>query len=58
MGDGEVLFRASADGGQTFGDKINLSNNTVTNSVDSEIAAEGSNVVVTWWRETVHQMNQ
>jgi hypothetical protein len=49
MGDGEVLFRASADGGQTFGDKINLSNNTVTNSVDSEIAAEGSNVVVTWW---------
>jgi hypothetical protein len=49
MGDGEVMFRASADGGQTFDDKINLSNNTVTNSVDAEIAAEGGNVVVTWW---------
>jgi hypothetical protein len=48
-GDGEVMFRASNDGGSTFGDKINLSNNTVTNSVDAEIAADGSNVVVTWW---------
>jgi hypothetical protein len=48
-GDGEVMFRASNDGGQTFGDKINLSNNTVTNSVDAEIAAEGENVAVTWW---------
>jgi hypothetical protein len=48
-GDGEVMFRASNDGGSTFGDKINLSNNTVTNSVDAELAADGSNVVVTWW---------
>ncbi|HYY67005.1 MAG TPA: hypothetical protein VE572_01520 [Nitrososphaeraceae archaeon] len=48
-GDGEVMFRASNDGGATFGDKINLSNNTVTNSVDAEIAAEGANVIVTWW---------
>lgn len=48
-GDGEVMFRASTDGGATFGDKINLSNNTVTNSVDAEIAAEGGNVMVTWW---------
>jgi hypothetical protein len=48
-GDGEVMFRASNDGGSTFGDKINLSNNTVTNSVDAEIAADGSNVVVSWW---------
>lgn len=48
-GDGEVMFRASVDGGATFGDKINLSNNTVTNSVDAEIAAEGGNVMVTWW---------
>jgi len=48
-GDGEVMFRASNDGGATFGDKINLSNNTVTNSVDAEVAADGSNVVVTWW---------
>jgi hypothetical protein len=43
------MFRASNDGGSTFGDKINLSNNTVTNSVDAELAADGSNVVVTWW---------
>ena len=48
-GDGEVMFRASNDGGSTFGDKMNLSNNTVTNSVDAEIAADGSIVVVTWW---------
>jgi hypothetical protein len=48
-GDGEVMFMASNDNGATFGDKINLSNNTVTNSVDAEIAAEGGNVMVTWW---------
>ena len=48
-GDGEVMFRASTDGGATFGDKINLSNNTVTNSVDAQIAADGGNVIVTWW---------
>jgi hypothetical protein len=48
-GDGEVMFRASNDNGATFGDKINLSNNTVTNSIDSEIAAEGGNVIITWW---------
>jgi hypothetical protein len=43
------MFRASNDGGSTFGDKINLSHNSVTNSVDAELAADGSNVVVTWW---------
>jgi hypothetical protein len=48
-GDGEVMFRASNDNGANFGDKINLSNNTVTNSIDSEIAAEGGNVIITWW---------
>jgi hypothetical protein len=48
-GDGEVMFRASNDSGATFGDKINLSNNTVTNSVDAEIAAADGDVVVTWW---------
>jgi hypothetical protein len=48
-GDGEVMFRASNDGGETFGDKINLSNNSATNSVDAEVAADGSNVIVTWW---------
>ena len=46
---GEVMFRASTDGGETFGDKINLSNTTDADSVDAEIAAEGANVIVTWW---------
>jgi hypothetical protein len=46
---GEVIFRTSNDGGATFGDKINLSNSNNTDSIDAEIAAEGDNVVVTWW---------
>jgi hypothetical protein len=48
-GDGEVMFRVSNDSGATFADKINLSNNTVTNSVDAEIAADDDKVIVTWW---------
>ena len=43
------MFRASTDGGATFADKINLSNTTDTQSEDVEIAAEGENVMVTWW---------
>jgi hypothetical protein len=45
----EVMFRASTDGGRTFGDKINLSNSTGADSQDVEITAEGENIVVTWW---------
>ena len=30
-------------------DRINLSNITDAESVDAEIAAEGENVIVTWW---------
>jgi hypothetical protein len=48
-GNHEVLFRASNDGGETFSDKINFSNTTGAESVDAEIAAEGANVIVTWW---------
>jgi hypothetical protein len=48
-GNDEVMFRVSNDAGGTFGDKINLSNTTTTDSQDVEIAADGSNVVVTWW---------
>ena len=33
----------------TFGDKVNLSNTTAVDSQDAEVAAEGSNVAVTWW---------
>src|SRR3712207_3850499 len=46
----EVMFRASNDGGQTFGDKINLSNSTDTESQTAEILAVGNNTVfVSWW---------
>ena len=43
------MLRSSPDGGSTFSDKINLSNTTDINSQDVEIAAEGDNIVVTWW---------
>ena len=45
----EVLFRSSNDSGVTFADKINLSNTTTADSVNTEIAADGNNVVITWW---------
>jgi hypothetical protein len=45
----EVMFRASNDGGATFGDKMNLSNTPDADSGRVEIAAEGANVIVTWW---------
>jgi hypothetical protein len=45
----EVIFRASTDGGATFGDKIDLSNTTDADSTRVEIAGEGSNVIVSWW---------
>ena len=45
----EVLFRASTDGGATFGDKINLSNTTNADSTRAEIDSDVDSVVVTWW---------
>jgi hypothetical protein len=48
-GNDEVLLRISNDAGGTFGEKINLSNTTTTDSIDAEVAADGGNVVVTWW---------
>lgn len=45
----EIMFRASADAGATFGDKINLSNTTNADSWRVEIAGEGPNVLVSWW---------
>ena len=45
----EVLFRAFTDGGVTFGDKINLSNSSNTNSTRAEIDSDADSVVVTWW---------
>ncbi len=49
-GNWEVMFRASNDGGQTFGDKINLSNSTDAESQTAEILAVGEDsVFVSWW---------
>jgi hypothetical protein len=48
-GNEEVMFRASTDGGETFGDRVNLSNTTDADSWRVEIAGEGDNVVVSWW---------
>ena len=48
-GNDEVMFRASQDGGKTFGDKINLSNTTNANSTRVEIDSDANSVVVTWW---------
>jgi hypothetical protein len=48
-GNDEIMFRSSNDGGASFTDKINLSNSTDADSQDVEIAADGDNVIVTWW---------
>ncbi len=56
-GNEEVMFRASNDGGQMFGDKMNLSNSPDTQSRTAEIIAVGNNMVfVSWWElnENVH----
>ena len=45
----EVMFRVSTDGGQTFGEKINLSNTTNSDSSNVEINSDADSVVVTWW---------
>ncbi len=45
----EVMFRASNDGGATFGDKMNLSNTPDADSWRVEVAGEGADVIVSWW---------
>ena len=47
IGNYELMFIASTDAGQTFGNKINLSNTSNSESVDASIAAaSGSNIYV------------
>lgn len=48
-GNFEVMFKASKDNGQTFEDKINLSNSTNGTSIGADVAASGNNVYVTYW---------
>lgn len=43
------MFSASTDGGATFGDKIDLSNSTNSDSWKAEIDANADSVVVKWW---------
>jgi hypothetical protein len=43
------MFKASTDGGATFGDKINLSHTTNSDSWKAEIDSDADSVVVTWW---------
>ncbi|MDQ3836091.1 MAG: hypothetical protein M3270_04060 [Thermoproteota archaeon] len=47
----EIIFRASSDNGQTFSDKINLSNSPGVNSVDPQISASDNHVYITWWED-------
>ena len=47
-GNYEIMFRASSDHGQTFGNKINLSNST-SESQNVEVQSSGDRVFVTWW---------
>jgi hypothetical protein len=48
----EVMFRASNDGGRTFGDKINLSNSSDAESQNAEIIAFGNSEYVSWWEKS------
>lgn len=48
-GNFEVMFKASKDNGQTFENKINLSNSTNGTSIGADVAASGNNVYVTYW---------
>jgi hypothetical protein len=48
-GNFEVMFKASNDNGQTFGDKINLSNSTNGASIGADVATSGNYVYVTYW---------
>ena len=50
-GNSEIMFRASNDNGTTFAEKINLSNNTTSDSINAQIMASGNNVFVTWWEQ-------
>jgi hypothetical protein len=56
--DFEIMFKASTDGGKTFGLKINLSNSTGIDSERPQIAAAGNKVYVTWWERANQTSNE
>jgi hypothetical protein len=45
----EIFLMASTDNGETFGERINLSNTPDAASEGPNIAADGDNVYVTFW---------
>jgi hypothetical protein len=47
-GNYEIMFRASSDHGQSFENKINLSN-SASDSQNPEVQSSGDRVFVTWW---------
>ena len=49
----DEMFRSSTDGSKTFGYKANLTNTLKDDSVNVEIAAEGSKVLVSWWERSL-----
>jgi hypothetical protein len=54
----EIMFRASADEGKTFGAKINLSNTPEVDSLNPSVAASGNNVYVSWWESANKTSNE
>jgi hypothetical protein len=47
----EIFFRASSDNGQTFVDKVNLSNTPNVDSIDPQIATSANHVYISWWED-------
>jgi hypothetical protein len=47
----EIFFRASSDNGQTFVDKVNLSNTPDVDSIDPLLATSGNHVYMSWWED-------
>jgi hypothetical protein len=52
-GNHEVMFRASNDGGETFGDRVNLSNSTNLDSYNAYVVGSGDRVLVSWQENNV-----
>jgi hypothetical protein len=54
-GAGDILFRRSTDGGNTFGTTVNLSND-VGDSAEPSIAKSGSNLYIVWQDYSNHDV--
>ena len=54
----KLCLVASIDGGQTYGDKVNLSNSTGSNSTDFDVEVTIDNVIVSWWETNQTALNR